>query len=419
MQRALISLLLAGLAAAQQDARLRISVDEAGLPRAGRLVRLELEIGRDVPSSLAAYFEGPLVLRTPAGEVIPVDMERSTDDGRLRRVTLWWIHRGGSEAALDLGPPPNPPSDLPPRYLLEETAARRDLRRGERRLWRHVIAFDPADHERTKKPFHHLFAFHDEGFLTKGPGGLYSHHRGLFFGYSRTRVEGRAFDFWHCRRGIRQRHRGRTNDTPDLFGHVVARVATTTDWLGPDGRALVRDERVLTTWSPDPRSLVLDVRLVVRALAGPVRLDGDPQHAGFQIRLAQELAEHPERTRYVRPVTARPLGNDVWASCDWAACDFSVRGYRYVVLHADHPSNPRPTVYSTRSYGRFGAFCRARVTPEKPLELRYRVVVFDVGDGAPPDTAALAAWQADFARPAIARPVIEPRPQSRKRRTQR
>src|SRR5688500_4156610 len=77
----------------------------------------------------------------------------------------------------------------------------RDLFFGDKPIYRYMTKYDPADRDNTFKPFHHLYGMHDEGFITKGPGGLYTHHRGLFFGYKTQHG-----DFWHCRDGVSQRH---------------------------------------------------------------------------------------------------------------------------------------------------------------------------------------------------------------------
>ena len=43
----------------------------------------------------------------------------------------------------------------------------------------------------------------------------------------------------------------------------------------------------------------------------------------------------------------------------------------------DHPKNPRPTVYSTRNYGRFGAYFEKDLKKGEKLELRYRIFIVD------------------------------------------
>src|SRR5689334_3640942 len=58
----------------------------------------------------------------------------------------------------------------------------RELHYQGRPIYRYMIKYDPKDRENTYKPFHHVYGFHDEGFITKGPGGMETHHRGIFFG---------------------------------------------------------------------------------------------------------------------------------------------------------------------------------------------------------------------------------------------
>src|SRR5215213_7443546 len=60
----------------------------------------------------------------------------------------------------------------------------RELLFGDKPIYRYVNKYDPADRENTLKPFHHLYGLHGEGYITKGPGGLYTHHRGIFLGFT-------------------------------------------------------------------------------------------------------------------------------------------------------------------------------------------------------------------------------------------
>ena len=56
-------------------------------------------------------------------------------------------------------------------------------------------------------------------------------------------------------------------------------------------------------------------------------------------------------------------------------------------------------MFSERPYGRFGAYFKATVTPDKPLTMRYRLIVTS---GTPPDRDAIQAqynrFVADLAR---------------------
>ena len=61
-----------------------------------------------------------------------------------------------------------------------------DLLWGKKKIARYVYEkMDPNDRERTYKPFHHIFQTNGKEFLTKGPGGKFTHHRGIYFGFSK------------------------------------------------------------------------------------------------------------------------------------------------------------------------------------------------------------------------------------------
>jgi hypothetical protein len=61
----------------------------------------------------------------------------------------------------------------------------------------------------------------------------------------------------------------------------------------------------------------------------------------------------------------------------------------------DWPRNPRPTVYSTRAYGRVGAFFTQDLPADEPLHLRYRVTIRDND----PTVEELQREYDDFASP--------------------
>lgn len=281
----------------------------------------------------------------------------------------------------------------------EET---RELRRASTPMLRHEFAFDRDDWERTSKPIWHLFVPGTDVLLTKGVGGEYSHHRGLFLGWNKTEVGTRKFDFWHCpTAGLR--HAGYA------LGHEVqsavrGEIATGTHWLSPLDEPVVRDRRTLTFWQRsgdadggNDESTLLDVAIELSA-DQVVALRGDPQHAGFQIRVAEEVAERKD-ARYVRPTSAKDAKNDVWTDCPWVAGLFRIAGHEVAVVHMSHPQNPGPVSYSTRDYGRFGAFFEADIRPDQPLALRYRLLILRLAAGADVSVERFARAYADYAQP--------------------
>jgi hypothetical protein len=285
----------------------------------------------------------------------------------------------------------------------------RDLAFRDKGVYRHMNAYDPANHAGTFKPFHHVYGMHDEGFITNGPGSSewgksgegirFPHHRGLFFGYNKTPYG----DFWHGTKGVSQRHKQYKADR-EFVGPIAARESSVNEWTTVEGKPVIRDTREVTTWRIDDATLVLDFDVTLESLTGePIALGGDAQHAGFHFRAANEVGQEPATqpsaaaaapgattrpsTRrgtgggnavYTRPAGAVGKGNDVWADCPWVYAAFSIKGYPYGVSEMNGPTNPQPTVFSTRPYGRFGAFVNDQtVAPDKPLKFTYRLIVRD------------------------------------------
>ncbi len=297
------------------------------------------------------------------------------DETAFARVS--WIQpelRGNRTATYRLDLAPAEDNDGNPRFRFEQPGeGQRDLYFGDSPVYRYVTGYDPARHEETFRTFHHLHHFGGDGFLTKGPGGLYSHHRGVFLGWNQIRDGDRTWDFWHGSDGESQRHRKHLAEREQL-GAVFARAASLTDWKDPEGNLIATDTREVSAWWVDEDTRIFDFTIRLNA-ERPVRLDGDPHHAGFQFRASQVVADNQGSTAYVRPEKTESLADEVFAQAPWVAGLFTIRDHRYSILLVDHPDNPRPTRFSTRKYGRFGAFFTADLEPGEPLVLHYRILV--------------------------------------------
>ncbi|MGE3171168.1 MAG: DUF6807 family protein, partial [Planctomycetota bacterium] len=237
--------------------------------------------------------------------------------------------------------------------------------------------YDPADERATCKVYHHVFA-PDARLLTKGPGGTFEHHRGLFVGWNQTRQDGRRFDFWHMNRGESQRHRGFV--PPQDLGLDAAWQVAAIDWCDADGAAIVRERRALRATALGRGSQALDVVVELRAGGdAPVELGGDPQHSGHQFRALEAFApaDAPKVT-YVRPPGSVAHADDVWTDCAWIAVVLPLADGPVTVLRVEDPANAavsRDLRWSTRDYGRFGATCSLTLQPGRPVRLAYRYVV--------------------------------------------
>jgi len=119
----------------------------------------------------------------------------------------------------------------------------------------------------------------------------------------------------------------------------------------------------------------------VESSVGKVRLDGDPQHAGFHFRADNEVAEKTKaQTYYLRPDGAgKPGETRNWpgdrehVNLPWNGMSFVLGDQRYTALYLDHPTNPKEARFSERDYGRFGSYFEYDLDQDKPLNVRYRV----------------------------------------------
>ncbi|CAN5189044.1 hypothetical protein BH23VER1_BH23VER1_26630 [soil metagenome] len=253
--------------------------------------------------------------------------------------------------------------------------------------------------EETYKPFHHVYDAEGEDFITKGPGGKYTHHRGIYYGFSKcryTREDGKEFsaDTWHCSKPAHQTHEKFIDQMADddSASHKVA-----IDWHGQnDGEVFATEERELA-FRKEGDALVVDFTSTLSTDLPKVVVDGDPQHAGFQFRASNEVAENTaKQTTYLRPDGQGKPGQTLnWPQAEgqidlpWKAMSFVVGGDRYSTLYLDHPTNPKPAMSSERDYGRFGSYFVAEITPDKPLTVPYRLVV-KMGAFAPEEARNLS-----------------------------
>lgn len=355
----------------------------------------------------------PVIVRTPAPQPIAVPWHGSMlpDDrtagepiavqvdpvvGDPHTIELSWLQPPAQADlrgrwALILSPPERPNRgpwslhDGDPRTLSLHGAT----------VWEQPTRFDPDDLESTKKTYQHLYSPDGKVRLTKGLGGLYPHHRGLFAGWNHTTAGDRTFDFWHATGGVSLRDRG-VVASATTTGIARATVTCRIDWVDADGKPIVHEQRTLTTWDTGEHRRVLDLAVALTPERGKVTLDGDPHHAGVQLRLAQECAERNDVT-YLRPKDTEAQGNDVWNGGDWVAARATIEKRPFVVLWLTDPDDHEPRVWSTRPYGRFGPFTRLELPAGTTRTLRYRLVIFDAdGDDAEIEKRVhdeVAAWQ--------------------------
>jgi hypothetical protein len=280
---------------------------------------------------------------------------------------------------------------------------------GERKIvtyhYERLDESNPASRVRTYKVFHHVYSPNGDRIITGGlnedPKVHSPHHRGIFYGFNRiTYGEGKRADTWHCIDGAFQQHE---RFLASEQGPVLGRHRVEISWHGKDA-AFGTEERELTVYNV-PHGHLIEFASRLRSISGRVRIDGDPQHAGFQFRAHNDVdAFTTNQTIFIRPDgTGRAGETRNWdpqtrlgpVNMPWNAMSFVLGANRHTVAYLDRPDNPKEARFSEREYGRFGSYFEYTIEPDKPLVVNYRLWVQD-GLMKPENVATLSK---DFLEP--------------------
>lgn len=356
-------------------------------PSKARSAILKTRDGREIPAQVDHYGEQSRLLfvepRLSGVQEYTVEFSEAAPEAAFR-----WVEREGEE----------------------------DLVFDQAPILRYVRpTFDKSDVEGTKKPFHHVFDPRGGRLITKGPGGLYPHHRGIFLGYSKCKVGGQTLDTWHAAKGEHQAHRAVEArwSGPIAGGHIVR-----IDWNGRDGKPFLEELRSVEVVRLGADLIAIDFDAFLTALGEAVELGGDRQHAGVQFRAAQEVAENQKATRYLRPAAqasldpAREYNGPEMVGIDWDAIEYALGDRRYSVAYFGAPFAPEgagPREWSERLYGRFGEFIPFTVPAGGTAHLSCRIVVAaGPADGPPPLTReSIEGLYEEYIDPAEARLASE------------
>ena len=274
------------------------------------------------------------------------------------------------------------PTVAAPQFSFDEEAGERlDVSFGGKLVARYMFGHDPSTPEsqhQTYKPYLHVFDAQGRQPITKGPGGQFTHHRGIFLGYSRLGYKERRYDFWHMK-GVAQVHRRFLEREASAAG---ASFTSEIAWQDEEGQPLLVERRTHRLLPPFHQVYaVIEMQSELTAPVGDLVLEGDPEHAGAQFRPANEIvAEETEYHFHQKDIDPH---KDV--DLPWVGETFRVGKPRYSVVILNHDENPRQTRFSAyRDYGRFGAYPVLSIAEGKSAMLRYRWLVA-TGPMLPPD----------------------------------
>ena len=187
---------------------------------------------------------------------------------------------------------------------------------------------------------------------------------------------------------------------------AVGVIQTTDDWLGPDGKAVCSDQRVVRIYDTEA-GRVLDFDVTIKASAGPV-VFGDTKEGMFGIRVASSMDVKAKKGG--RITNAEGLtDNATWGKASpWVDYTGPVEGKTVGVAILNHPSSFRyPTTWHVRDYGLFAAnpfgwnafgqktSGEHTIPSDESITFRYRVFLHE-GDT---ESARIAAAFKGYAEP--------------------
>ncbi len=317
------------------------------------------------------------------GDTVPGQIVLS-EDGKMQ---LWWVigeaKKGqGSDWIAKIDPSIEADWDT---FSWKDKAGRwLDLERGGRPVTRFMYEYDESTNQRrfeTYKPFLHVYGINGQR-LTNGPDGespyiakdiLYPHHRGIFIGWNKLSCGGKQYDLWHMP-NVEQVCQ---EVTGLAAGPVLARSKAVVVWRDAEDKPIIAEDRITTVYrQDDPIWTLIDVVSKLKAVGGDVKLNGDPEHAGFQYRASDAVAKGPKegKAQYLFHKDGIDAHKD--QELPWVGLSYKLGINRYSVLHMDHADNPGPNKYSAyRDYGRFGVFFVTDIPAGETLVLKYRIWV--------------------------------------------
>jgi hypothetical protein len=173
------------------------------------------------------------------------------------------------------------------------------------------------------------------------------HHRSLWFSHGDVN----GIDFWTEGNG---KGTVKHQEFVKVQGGKTAVIITRNNWLGPDGKKVLEDERTFT-FAADENARWIDFDITLKASEGKVKF-GDTKEGTFGMRVPDTMRVDSKKGG--RIVNSKGQTDDAaWGvPAEWVDYSGPVDGENVGIAIFDHPSSFKsPTYWHVRTYGLFAA----------------------------------------------------------------
>lgn len=247
------------------------------------------------------------------------------------------------------------------------------------------------------KVFYHIYDLAGEHLITNGyEDGVWPHHRGIMIGWRDVGFGDQELSFWGMEDLTTQKHIKFIKKTA---GPVLAQLEAIIHWNDSTGTTLIEEHRKATLFHEgSPVILTLDFSSILKAVNGPVTLDGNAEHAGVQYRahndVAAEAAGSAKPTYYFDQDSIDPKED---YNLPWVGMSYGLNHKTYSVVEMSDEGNPKPSIWSAyRDYGRFGPYIKYDLDNNKILNVNYR---FWISESTMPEREKIAAQYEAYQHP--------------------
>lgn len=277
-----------------------------------------------------------------------------------------------------------------------------DLLFGQKKVFRYEYELDSQlvkgkTLTAKNKVFFHIYDLSGEHLITNGyEDGVWPHHRGIMIGWRDVGFRDQELSFWGMEDLTTQKH---VKFVKKTAGPVLATLEALIHWNDSTGTTVLEEHRLATVYHQHrPGIMLLDFSSNLKAINGPVTLDGNAEHAGVQYRAHNDVAaEAPGSEKPTYFFNKEGIDPTTDYNLPWVGMSYGLNNKTYSVVEMNDPDNPKPATWSAyRDYGRFGPYIKYDLEHNESFDVNYR---FWISESAMPDRGKIAAKYKAYQHP--------------------